>query len=178
MIVNRSKYLKTLGSFFIFFTIIFSQYSLAQTQQEAASSIQNAKEKLIDILILLEESSVKKIGVSDLVLKADLARNLIKEASDKYLEGDYELAQQKANTAIQQLDEIIEEITEALDSKTQRSRILFSSLGVLAALLSIGLVFLFIKKIYPWYKIKQLEEYGKLIIIYDEENKVIKNERK
>ena len=38
-----------------------------------------------------------------------------------------------------------------------------------AAFATVGFVFLFIKKLHPWYKKKQIEEYGNLEIIYDKE---------
>ena len=168
MIVKTRKYLKFFGFIFIFLTVITSQPSFAQLEQDAANSIQNAQSKLIEVVILLEESSKKKIEITDFVVKTDSARNLIKEANDKYLEEDYAEALQKANGATEQLDNLIEEITEAVDSTKQRSRILFSLLGSISALLSVALVFVFFKKIYPWYKIKQLEEYSKLVIVYEE----------
>jgi len=176
MIVKIRKNLKSFGFFFIFFTLITSQSSFAQLEQDAANSIQNAQTKLIEVVILLEESSTKKIEITDLVVKADSARNLIKEASDEYLEGDYEVALQKANDATEQLDNLIEEIKEVVDSTKQKSRILFSLLGSVSALLSVALVFVFFKKIYPWYKAKQLEEYSNLVIVYEETFEEDKND--
>ncbi|NPD87948.1 MAG: hypothetical protein HGN29_04450 [Asgard group archaeon] len=165
------------GFFFIFFTVITAQSSFAQLEQDAANSIQNAQEKLIEVIILLEESETKKIEIKDLVVRADSARNLIKEASDKYLEGDYDSALQKANSATEQLDQLIEEITETAGSSKQKSRLIFSLLGSISALVSVALVFIFFKKIYPWYKTKQLEEYGKLVIVYEETSKAVKDDR-
>jgi hypothetical protein len=155
-----------------------SQFSFAQLEQDAANSIQNAQEKLIEVILLLEESTTKKIEIKDLVVKADSARSLIKEANDYYSEGDYSLALQKANSATEQLNQLIEEITEIKGSAKQQSRILFSLLGSISALLAIALVFVFFKKIYPWYKTRQLEEYGNLIIVYDETSEEDKNDGK
>lgn len=171
------KYLNFLGFIFVFLTVIISQPSFAQLEQDAANSIQNAQTKLIEVIILLEEGSKKKIEIADFVVKADSARNLIKEASDKYQEEDYEEALQKASAATEQLDNLIEEITDVVGSTKQRSRILFSLLGSISALLSVALVFVFFKKIYPWYKIKQLEEYSKLVIVYEETIEEDKNDR-
>ena len=83
MIVRMRKYLNFLGFIFVFLTVIISQPSFAQLEQDAANSIQNAQTKLIEVIILLEEGSKKKIEIADFVVKADSARNLIKEASDK-----------------------------------------------------------------------------------------------
>ncbi|MHA1952889.1 MAG: hypothetical protein ACXAAM_00300 [Candidatus Heimdallarchaeaceae archaeon] len=177
MIVKIRKYLKFFGFLLIFLTIITLQPSFAQLDQDAANSIQNAQTKLIEVIILLEESSKKKIEITDFVVKADSARNLIKEARDKYLEEDYAEALQKANTATEQLDNLIEEITVVVGSTKQQSRILFSLLGSISALLAVALVFVFFKKIYPWYKIKQLEEYSKLVIVYEETIEEDKNDR-
>lgn len=167
MIVIK-KYQSLFGFLLIFITIITSQTSFSQVEQDAEISIQSAKEKLIEVISLLEKGLKEDSEIVNLVLKADSARNLIKEANDNYLEGDYEIALQKANNANDQLDNLIEEITELLGFTKKKTRLVFSLVGTILGLLSIGLVFLFFKKIYPWYRRKTLEEYEKLVIIYDE----------
>ncbi len=173
MILTR-KFQSLLVFLFIFFTIISTMTSCAQLEQEAATSIQNAQEKLIEVISLLEEGVKEDVDIVNLASEADSARNLIKEAKNNYLEGNYDIALQKANSANTQLEELIEEISNLLGLTKQRSRIIYSLVGTLSAILSIGVVFLFFRKIYPWYKVKKLEEYDKLVIIYDETSKEVK----
>lgn len=166
MIITR-KYLVLFVFLLIFPTSIITMKSCAQSEEEAAISIQNAQEKLIEAIALLE--SIKEdANIVNLVSEADSARNLIKEAENNYSEGNYDIALQKANSANAQLEELIEEISNLQGLTKQKSRIIYSLVGTLSAILSIGFVFLFFRKIYPWYKIKKFEEYDKLVIIYDE----------
>ena len=177
MIAKIIKKRKFCVFFLISFIIITSKFSFAQQEQDAINSIQNAQEKLIDVIILLEQGSERKVDITDLVIITDFLRDLIKEANDMYLEGKYELAMQKANSATEQLDELIDEITERLGSSKQKTKVIFSLLGSSLALFSIGIVYVFFKKIHPWFKTKQLEEYGKLVILYEETSEEIKDDR-
>jgi hypothetical protein len=168
------KHLCLIGFLFIYCIINNTYTPYAQTEQEAATSIQDAQEKLIEVISLLEDGIKEDTDIVSFVSKADSARNLIKEAKDNYLEGNYDTALEKANSANNQLEELIEEIKELLGLSKQRTRIIYSLVGTLSAVLAVGFIFLFFRKIYPWYKVKKLEEYDKLVIIYQESSEEVK----
>jgi len=163
--LKREKKIVVLIS--VFLLIFPIQVLFAQTEQDAKQAVQVANEKLIEVVELLEESSEKNIDVVDLTFEADSARQLIKDANNKIVQENYSAALQSANEAIEQLDSLIEQIHVIIGSKQRNSRLIFSFLGFGLAILAIFTIFIFFRKIYPWYKTKQLEEYGKLEIIYE-----------
>ncbi|MHA1668781.1 MAG: hypothetical protein ACTSUR_08995 [Candidatus Heimdallarchaeaceae archaeon] len=163
------KKLKFLAIFSLFYMISLSFFQFAvvsQTENDANLALQTANEKLTEVVTLLEEASEKKIIVIDLTKEADLAREMIFTATENFREENYQLAYEQANEAITKLNQLIVEINERMDSKNRNRVIMFVLLGFFSAIFSIVFLFLFIKKIYPWYKVKQREEYGKLEIIY------------
>jgi nitrate/nitrite-specific signal transduction histidine kinase len=164
--LKRKNKIIALISVLLFFLPI--QVLSAQTEQDAQQAVQLANEKLIEVIDLLEEISTKNIDVSDLVTEADDARQLIWNAQRKITQDNYSGALQNANEAIEQLDELILQIKELMDLKQRNSRLIFSFLGFVLAIFVVFTVFIFFKRILPWYKTKQLEEYGKLEIIYEE----------
>ncbi|MCG3215155.1 MAG: hypothetical protein KAS63_00410 [Candidatus Heimdallarchaeota archaeon] len=162
--------LKIAISIFLFLQI---STSLAQTENDAMLAIQQAEERLIDVIILLEGISETSIDTRDLVVEADSLRLLIYQANKKLEEGDYEQAYQTANDAKEQLDSLLNLINQRISGNKQRSRVLYSVLGFLAAAFTLAFVILFLRRIYPWFKTKQLEEYGNLEIKYEQESEEI-----
>jgi len=144
-----------------------SSPSHAQSESEAQISIQQAEDKLIEVIKLLEVASETNIVLIDLVQETDDARTLIKEAITQLGVGNYTQAYQTANDAKEELDNVSLKIDQRMSQRKQNSRILYSILGVLAAIFTIIFVFVFVRKIHPWFKTKQLEEYGKLEIRYE-----------
>ena len=158
-----------LGIILFFSLLLITDNSYAQTEQEALTLINSANEKLIEALILFEEIPITNSEIKQLSLELDSALQLIQEAKLKTSENEYDLAIQKANEAISKLDNIIEQLEEIIDNNKQKNTILFSLLGVFSALLTVVIIYLFLTKIYPWYKIKKVENYERLEIIYENE---------
>lgn len=157
----------------LFFSLfLMNNRSYAQTEQEALTLINNANEKLVEALEFLEEIPITNSETKQLTLEMDSALQLIQEAKLKIIENDYSTAIQKANEAIEKLDSVLEQIEEIIKNNKQKSTILFSLLGVFSALLIVGVFYLFLTKIYPWYKIKKVENYEKLEIIYENEGEL------
>ena len=175
--IKRSKFI--IPIILIILLLIRSTPTYSQSESEAQSIIQEADDKLIEIFKLLEDASESNIGITDLIQETDYARDQIKEAKIQFSIGNYNQAYQDANEAIEELDSVLFKINQRMYQRKQNSKILYSVLGVLAALFTIGFVLVFIKKIQPWFKIKQLEEYGKLEIKYEVEgNSGEENEKK
>ena len=153
----------------VFILLFLRQSSLsnAQSENEAQIIIQQAEDKLIEVNKLLEVASKTNIVLTDLVQETDDARTLIKEAITQFGVGNYTQAYQTANDAKEELDNVLLKIDQRMSQRKQNSRILFSLLGIFAAIFTIVFVFVYIRKIHPWFKIKQLEEYGKLEIKYE-----------
>ena len=153
--------------------VMKSSTVFAQSESEALSIIQQADDKLIEVFKLLEDVSGTNIVLRDLVQDADNARYQIEEAKTLYSVGNYTQAYQTANDAIEELDGVLLKIDQRMNQRKQNSRILYSVLGVLAAIFTVLFVFVFIRRIQPWFKAKQLEEYGKLEIKYEIEEKEV-----
>ena len=154
----------------LMFILLFLRQSstvYAQSESEAQISIQQAEDKLIEVVKSLEAASETNIVLIDLVQETDDARIKIVEAITQFRVGNYTQAFQTANDAKEELDGVSLKIDQRLNQKKQNSRILFSVLGVFAALFTIGFVLIFIRKIHPWFRAKQLDEYGKLEIKYE-----------
>ncbi len=164
---------KIIGIAMLFLLLLIqSSPTHAQSEGEALSIIQQAEDKLIDVLKLLEDAFEKNIPLIDLVQETDNARIQIKVAKSQFGLGNFSQAYQTANDAIEELDSVLLEMDQRMSQKKQNFRILYSIVGVLAAIFTILFVFVFIKKIQPWFKTKQLEEYGKLEIKYENEGKL------
>ncbi len=148
----------------------------SQTQQNALLAIQQADERLFETIVLLEEASKTNINIRDLVINTDIARQLIVDAKKEFEEANYTAAYGKANDANEQLVAVINELELRENKKEQNNILLFSLLGVFSAILAILFIIIFIKKIYPWYLEKRIEEYSKLEIQYKKEEEVAKNE--
>ena len=142
----------------------------SQTQQSAQLEIQEADDRLIEVIRLLEAASAEGIDIRDLVGITDNARSLISQAKEKYSEANYTIAYNYAYEANQNLGGVIEEIEKRNGIEKQNKTILFSLLGVFSAILVGITIFFIIKWGYPWYQHKRREEYGKLEIQYEEEN--------
>lgn len=153
--------------------VMKSSTVFAQSESEALIIIQQADDKLIEVFKLLEDASGTNIVLRDLVQDADNARYQIEEAKTLYSVGNYTQAYQTANDAIEELDGVLLKIDQRMNQRKQNSRILYSVLGVLAAIFTVLFVFVFIRRIQPWFKAKQLEEYGKLEIKYEIEEKEV-----
>lgn len=149
-----------------FMSLAFLQTTQAQSQLEAENLIQEAREKLIEVIILLEQAYLQNIEIKASVLVADNVLDIIKEADLAFQDGNYTTAIGKANLAISQLNELTDDINNLIDTKRNNKKIINTIIGVCggAALVFLGIITK--KKIYPWYKEKQQEEYGKLQIIY------------
>jgi ABC-type cobalt transport system substrate-binding protein len=144
--------------------------TFAQSEEEAEQLIQQASEKLKTVLSMLEEIGNINSEVRAIVLQTDNSLQLINEAKQLFRYAQYDLSIQKANQALTQLENIEAEIVEINNLAIKESWLLYSIVGVVSAFATFGFVFLFVKKIYPWFKDKQIEEYGNLEIIYDKEN--------
>ena len=166
--------LKTL--ILIFICIPFSS-AFAQTENDAVIAIQQAEEKLIDVIEILENISKRDLYIEDLVLQTDSARQLINAANLMLVEGDYEQAYRTANDAKGKLDILLDNLNQRINETKQKSRILYSVSGFLAAAFTIAFAFLFLKRIYPWFRAKQHEEYGKLEIKYENTNEEIRSDQ-
>lgn len=153
--------------------VMKSSTVFAQSESEALIIIQQADDKLIEVFKLLEDASGTNIVLRDLVQDTDNARYQIEEAKTLYSIGNYTQAYQTANDAIEELDGVLLKIDQRMNQRKQNSRILYSVLGVLAAIFTVLFVFVFIRRIQPWFKAKQLEEYGKLEIKYEIEEKEV-----
>lgn len=146
-----------------------SQDVISQTQQTALSAIQQAETKLIETVVLLEETSESEIDTRDLVKTTDSARYQIALAKEKYNEANYTIAYDLATLANGNLEEVAEELESRISKGRQNTVLLYSLLVVFSAILLGIFVFLMIKYGYPWYLEKRDEEYGKLEIHYTEE---------
>ena len=148
--------------------ISFTNYgAFAQSEEEAEQIIQQASDKLKTVLSMLEEIKDINTAVKDIILQTDTSLQLINEAKQLFRDAQYDISIQKANQALTQLEDIEEEIAKINESAIKESWLIYSIVGVVSAFATFGFVFLFIKKIHPWYKSKQIEEYGNLEIIYD-----------
>ncbi|MCK4895767.1 MAG: hypothetical protein KAS47_03105 [Candidatus Heimdallarchaeota archaeon] len=151
--------------------VSFTNYgALAQSEEEAEQIIQQASDKLKTVLSMLEEIVDIDSEVRVIISKTDNSLQLINEAKQLFKDAQYEISIMKANQALTQLEDIEEEIAELNESAIKESWLIYSIVGVASAFATFGFVFLFIKKIHPWYKSKQIEEYGNLEIIYDKEH--------
>jgi len=160
------------------FTLLFSTTTsvVSQTQQLAQVEIQEAEDKLGEVIILLEKASRDNIEIRDLIIITDNARSLISLAKEKYNEANFSIAYDYANEANVDLDVVEEEIEMRNGINKQNLTLLISLLSVFSVLL-IGLtVFVIIKWGYPWYTRKQRQEYGELEIQYEEENEGVKHD--
>ena len=166
-----------LASILLLSLFFVNNHSYAQTEQEALSLINNANEKLIEALNLLEEIPITNSEAKQLTSEVDTALQLIQEAKSKTTENDYSAAIQKANEAILKLDTVIEQLEEIVKNNKQKNTILFSLLGWFLALLTVFVLYLYLTKIYPWYKMKKVENYEKLEVIYEDEG-VLRNGKK
>ena len=151
------------------FTFFVNSDAFAQSEEEAEQLIQQASEKLKTVLSMLEEMENINAELRDIVLQTDVSLQLINEAKQLFKDAQYDLAKQKANQALAQLENIEVEIAEINALVVKESWLLYSILGVASAFATFGFIFLFVKKLYPWFKNKQIEEYGNLEIIYDKE---------
>lgn len=154
------------------FTLLFSTTAFvsSQTQQLAQAEIQEAEDKLFEVITLLEKASIDNIEIRDLVIITDNSRLLISQAKEKYNEANYSTAFDYANEANLDLNDVEEEIETRSGINKQNRTLLISLLSIFSTLL-VGLtVFLLVKWGYPWYLKKQREEYGKLEIQYEEKN--------
>ncbi|MHA1345106.1 MAG: hypothetical protein ACTSVO_12620 [Candidatus Heimdallarchaeaceae archaeon] len=142
----------------------------AQSEVEAEQLIQQASDKLNAVLSLLEELTDINEEVRIIVSQTDNSLQLINEAKQLFKKAQYILSIQKTNEALAQLEDIEAEIAELNKSIIKESWLLYSVVGVTAAFATFGFIFLFIKKIHPWFRSKQIEEYGHLEIIYDKEH--------
>lgn len=163
-------------SYWKFFTILVtllicfsSENCSGQTESEVLSSIQQGNEKLLDVVKALETASTDNIDVIDLVVQTDGARELLVEALDRYLEADYLSAYDKSLTALNILENIESEIKIRSNNKQRNNKIIYSIIGIFSALITLSIVYFYLTKIYPWYKSKLQDEYGKLEIIYSKE---------
>ncbi|MBY8999974.1 MAG: hypothetical protein KGD64_03585 [Candidatus Heimdallarchaeota archaeon] len=143
--------------------------TFAQSAEQAEIVIRQASDKLKTIFNLLEDLKRFDADVRDIVLQTDDSLQLINEAKQLFSNAQYDLSIEKANQALTQLEGVEEEIEEINKTVVRESWLIYSIIGVMGAIASIGFVFLFIKKIYPWYKNKLLEEYGNLEIVYNKE---------
>ncbi|MFW9852722.1 MAG: hypothetical protein ACFFDS_07265, partial [Candidatus Thorarchaeota archaeon] len=115
------------------------------------TSIDNANEKLIEALNLLEKIPVSNSEAKELTSEVDTALQLIQEAKLKTIENEFSVAIQKANEAIAKLDGVIEQLEEIVKNDQQKNTILFSLLGVFLALFTVIFLYLYLTKIYPLY---------------------------
>ncbi len=152
------------------FTFFANSDVFAQSEEEAEQLIQQASEKLKTVLSMLEEMENINSELREIVLQTDDSLQLINEAKQLFKDAQYDLAKQKANQALTQLEDIEAEIAEINILVIKESWLLYSILGVASAFATFGFVFLFVKKLYPWFKNKQIEEYGNLEIIYGKEH--------
>ena len=151
--------------------ISFANYgALAQSEEEAQQIIQQASDKLKTVLSMLEEIGDIDSDVKVIISQTDNSLQLINEAKQLFRDAQYDISIQKANQALTQLEGIEEEILELNKLVIKESWLIYSIVGVVSAFATFGFIFLFIRKIHPWYKSKQIEEYGNLEIIYDEEH--------
>ncbi len=158
-----------LGTILFFSLLLVNNHSYAQTEQEALTLINNASEKLIEALSLLEVIPITNSEVKLLTSEVDSALQLIQEAKLKTIENEYNTAIQKANEAVVKLDTVIEQLEEIVKNNKQKNTILFSLLGIFLALMTVIVLYLYLTKIYPWYKMKKVENYERLEIIYESE---------
>ncbi len=165
-LVNR---LLACSVIFLFFVSFTNSGAFAQSKEEAEQIIQEASDKLKTVLSMLEELVDINSEVRAIISQVDNSLQLINEAKQLFRDSQYDLSIQKANQALDQLENIEEEIAEFNKSAIKESWLIYSIVGVVAAFATVGFVFLFIKKLHPWYKKKQIEEYGNLEIIYDKE---------
>lgn len=158
------------GITFLLF-ISFSNYgAFAQSEEEAEQIIQQASDKLKTVLSMLEEIGDINSEVRVIITQTDNSLQLINEAKQLFRDAQYDISIQKANQALTQLEDIEEEIAELNKLATNESWLIYSIVGVASAFATFSFIFLFIKKIHPWYKSKQIEEYGSLEIIYDKKH--------
>ncbi len=157
---------------------LVNNYSYAQTEQEALTLINNANEKLIEALNLLEEIPVTDSEAKQLTSEIDSALQLIQEAKSKTIENEYSVAMQRASEAIVKLDNVIEQLEEVVKNNKQKNTILFSLLGVFLALLTVIVLYFYLTRIYPWYKMKKVENYERLEIVYESEGVLNNGEKK
>ncbi len=165
------KYRKAILILWIFgFTIIMCNQvwiAQSQTEQQASAAIQEAENKLIYALELLEDFPNYDVDSRNIIMQIDTARQLIKEAKDNFDSSNFTVSYQKATTASLELDTIIEEIQNKTQTQSRNKTIIFSFVGVVSGFAAILFGFFFINKIYPWFEKKKIEEYGKLEIKYD-----------
>jgi hypothetical protein len=154
---------------FLFLISFNPQPIISQTQQTALSAIQQAENKLVEALNLLEEISDSKVDIRDLVIITDSARYQISLARENYNGANYSVAYDMAIVANEELEEVIDELEVRRSKNQQNTTLLFSLLGVFLAILLGLFVFLIVKYGYPWYLEKRDEEYGKLEIHYIKE---------
>ena len=152
----------------IFILLAFLQTTQVQSQLEAENLIDEAREKLIGVIILLEQAYLQNIEIKASVLMADSVLDIIKEAELAFQDGNYVTANEKANLAIAQLNELTEDINDLISKKRNSGIIINTVIGVCGGAFFVFIGIITKKKIYPWYKEKQLEEYGKLQIIYSD----------
>lgn len=151
--------------------VSFTNYgAFAQSEEEAEQIIQQASDKLKTVLSMLEEIRDINTDMRVIISQTDNSLQLINEAKQLFRDAQYDISIQKANQALTQLEDIEEEIAELIKSAIKESWLIYSIVGVASAFATFGIVILFIKKIHPWYKSKQIEEYGNLEIIYDKEH--------
>ena len=151
--------------------ISFANYGAsAQSEEEAEQIIQQASDKLKTVMSMLEEIGDIDTEVRAIISQTDNSLQLINEAKQLFREAQYDISIQKANQALTQLEDVEEKIVELNKSVIKESWLIYSIVGVVSAFATFGFIFLFIKKIHPWYKSKQIEEYGNLEIIYDKEH--------
>ena len=155
------------GITLLLFISFINHKAFAQSEEEAEQIIQQASDKLKTVLSMLEEIRDIDSEMRAIISRTDNSLQLINEAKQLFKDAQFILSMQKANQAFTQLENIEEEILELNKSAIKESWVIYSIVGVVSAFATIGFVFLFIKKIHPWYKSKQIEEYGNLEIIYD-----------
>ncbi|MCE7741642.1 MAG: hypothetical protein GOP50_04225 [Candidatus Heimdallarchaeota archaeon] len=156
--------------------IAMSMPITSQTQQTALLAIQQADDKLLEVVSSLEEASRSNIDIRDLVITTEDARQLIAIAKEMYNEASYTAAYSNAINANEELDSVVDEVELRTDNNQQNRTILFSLLGVFSAIFTGLVIFLIIRKGYPWYLEKRNEEFGKLEIQYIEKTEGVKDE--
>jgi hypothetical protein len=155
---------------FCFILVVSSQSIViqGQTEQQASDAILEADNRLIYALELIEDIPNYDENIRGLIQQIDNARQLIKEAKDQFADNNFTVSYQKATEATLELDAIIDEIENKMLVQSRNKVLVFSFVGVFSAIGAILFSILFIRKIYPWYEKKKIEEYGKLEIKYDE----------
>ncbi len=165
-----ANHLLVCGVILTLFVSFANSGAFAQSEEEAEQVIQQASDKLKTVLSMLEELVDINSEARVIILQTDNSLQLINEAKQLFRDAQYDRSKQKANQALTQLEDIEAEIVELNKAVIKESWLLYSIIGVASAFATFGFVFLFIKKIHPWYKSKQIEEYSNLEIIYDEEH--------